>query len=185
MCYSFYRWGNWGSERLCNFFKVSRKWQSWWKCRFVWLQIPYPYPSPYHLQVLCLTTTPLRLFPSLSHTRSVITGLPSPGSGFLGQGLQEAAPRQTPPSPGPLCLRLPSEAPEPRIDAGPCVKPPVSLATACHAPPPTMHCWLYPPEWKLQKGRDHYLSCSLSYPQGLEWSQANSRLTLISGWVKR
>ena len=109
------------------------------------------------------------------------SGTASPGSEFLGRGLQEAAPRQTPPSPGPLCLRLPSEAPEPRIDAGPCVKPPVSLATACHAPPPTMHGWLYPPEWKLQKGRDHYLSCSLSYPQGLEWSQANSRLTLISG----
>ena len=47
------------------------------------------------------------------------SGTASPGSEFLGRGLQEAAPRQTPPSPGPLRLRLPSEAPEPRTDAGP------------------------------------------------------------------
>ena len=47
------------------------------------------------------------------------SGTASPGSEFLGRGLQEAAPRQTPPSPGPLHLCLPSEAPEPRTDAGP------------------------------------------------------------------
>lgn len=43
----------------------------------------------------------------------VESGTASPGSGFLGPGFQEAAPMQTPPSPGPLRLRLPSEAPEP------------------------------------------------------------------------